>query len=87
MLESIGTNSSRCLHLLLVAKNCGSMACVTSLTGQAGIFNHGKVFDGGSFGQRRSQAKYLQFLVLWKGYGYEENTWSDENDVHTPDLV
>jgi hypothetical protein len=29
----------------------------------------------------------LQFLVLWKGYGYEENTWIDENDVHAPDLV
>ena len=29
----------------------------------------------------------LQFLVSWKGYGYEENTWTDENDVHAPDLV
>jgi hypothetical protein len=29
----------------------------------------------------------IQFLVSWKGYGYEENTWTDENDVHTPDLI
>jgi hypothetical protein len=29
----------------------------------------------------------LQFLVSWKGYGYEKNTWTDENDVHAPDLV
>jgi hypothetical protein len=39
----VGGDSSHCLHLLLVAKNCGSVACVTSLTGQAGIFNCGKV--------------------------------------------
>ena len=29
----------------------------------------------------------LQFLGSWKGYSYEENTWTDENDVHAPDLV
>jgi hypothetical protein len=35
---------------------------------------------------RRFRGK-LQFLVSWKGYGYEENTWSDEKDVHAPDLI
>jgi hypothetical protein len=29
----------------------------------------------------------LQFLVSWKGYGNEENTWTDENDVHALDLI
>jgi hypothetical protein len=29
----------------------------------------------------------LQFLVSWRGYGYEENSWTDERDVHAPDLV
>jgi hypothetical protein len=29
----------------------------------------------------------LQFLVSWKGYGYEENTWTNEGDVRAPDLV
>jgi hypothetical protein len=29
----------------------------------------------------------LQFLVSWNGYDYKENTWTNENDVHTPDLV
>jgi hypothetical protein len=29
----------------------------------------------------------LQFLISWKGYGYEENTWTDEDDVRAPDLV
>jgi hypothetical protein len=29
----------------------------------------------------------LQFLVKWKGYGYEERQWTDERDVHAPDLV
>ena len=29
----------------------------------------------------------LQFLVAWKGYGYEENTWTDADDVQAPDLV
>jgi hypothetical protein len=29
----------------------------------------------------------LQFLVSWKGYGREENSWTNEEDVHAPDLV
>jgi hypothetical protein len=29
----------------------------------------------------------LQFLVSWKGYGYEENTWTNEGDIHTHNLV
>ena len=29
----------------------------------------------------------FQFLVKWKGYGHEENSWTDENDVKALDLV
>jgi hypothetical protein len=29
----------------------------------------------------------LQFLVTWKGYGYEENSWLNEEDVDAPELV
>jgi hypothetical protein len=26
----------------------------------------------------------LQYLVAWKGYGYEEHSWVDEDDIHAP---
>jgi transposase InsO family protein len=29
----------------------------------------------------------LEFLVSWKGYGYEENSWTPETDVNAPRLV
>ena len=29
----------------------------------------------------------LQYLVKWKGFGYEENSWANENDVFAPWLV
>lgn len=29
----------------------------------------------------------LEFLVSWRGYGYEENSWTPEGDVHAPRLV
>ncbi len=29
----------------------------------------------------------LQYLVKWKGFGYEENSWIGENDVFAPRLV
>ena len=29
----------------------------------------------------------LEFLVKWKGYGYEENSWVREGDVHAQRLV
>jgi RNase H-like domain found in reverse transcriptase/Reverse transcriptase (RNA-dependent DNA polymerase)/Integrase zinc binding domain/Chromo (CHRromatin Organisation MOdifier) domain len=35
---------------------------------------------------RMHQGK-LQYLVHWKGYGYEENSWVDESDVNAPQLV
>ena len=35
----------------------------------------------------RQFCNQLQFLVFWKGYSYEENTWTNENDIHAPDLV
>ena len=31
--------------------------------------------------------KRLQYLVSWKGFGYEENSWEDEKDVDAPDLI
>ena len=33
---------------------------------------------------RRGQ---LQFLIKWKGYGYEENSWENKGDVNAPDLI
>jgi len=29
----------------------------------------------------------LQYLVRWKGCGYEENLWLVEGDVDAPDLI
>jgi hypothetical protein len=29
----------------------------------------------------------LQFLVAWKGFGYEENTWSNAEDVDAEELI
>jgi hypothetical protein len=29
----------------------------------------------------------LQYLVQWKGYSYEHNSWEDATDVHSPELV
>jgi len=27
---------------------------------------------------------WLQYLVQWKGYSYEHNSWEDATDVHSP---
>ena len=29
----------------------------------------------------------LKFLVKWKGFGREDNSWEDSSDVHAPELV
>ena len=29
----------------------------------------------------------LQYLIQWKGYSYEHNSWEDAMDVHSPELV
>ena len=29
----------------------------------------------------------LEFLVKWKGYGYEENSWISERDIDTLALI
>jgi Chromo (CHRromatin Organisation MOdifier) domain len=29
----------------------------------------------------------LQFLVAWKGYGREENSWVDERDINALQLI
>src|SRR6266487_507281 len=35
----------------------------------------------------RFHRRKLQYLVKWKGFGYEENSWADESDVFMPRLV
>jgi len=32
----------------------------------------------------RLRAGKLEFLVNWKGYGYEENSWVSEHDINAP---
>ena len=29
----------------------------------------------------------LQYLVKWKGYGHEENSWLLEGDIDAPELI
>jgi hypothetical protein len=29
----------------------------------------------------------LQYLIQWKGYSYEHNSWENATDVHSPTLV
>ena len=31
--------------------------------------------------------KKLQYLVYWKGYGYEEHSWVNEADVEAPEAI
>jgi len=35
----------------------------------------------------RLRAGKLEFLVNWKGYGYEENSWVSKCDVNAPRLI
>jgi hypothetical protein len=35
----------------------------------------------------RLYCQKLQFLVRWRGYGHEENSWLPERDVDAPELV
>ena len=35
----------------------------------------------------RMQRGQLQFLIKWKGYGYEMNSWENEGDVNAPDFI
>jgi hypothetical protein len=35
----------------------------------------------------RMRHRKPQYLVRWKGYGCEENSWILEGDLNTPDLI
>jgi hypothetical protein len=35
----------------------------------------------------RFYRRHFQFLVSWKGYGHEENSWVDEKDLNAPELI
>ena len=35
----------------------------------------------------RMWRRTLQFLVRWKGYGHEENSWLSDKDIDAPDLI
>jgi Chromo (CHRromatin Organisation MOdifier) domain len=35
----------------------------------------------------RLRHRKLEYLVRWKGYGHEENSWIAECDLEAPDLI
>ena len=35
----------------------------------------------------RIYRKKLQYLVRWRGYGHEENSWLMEGDIDAPELI
>jgi len=35
----------------------------------------------------RLMRRKLKFLVKWKGFGREHNSWEDADNVHAPELV
>jgi hypothetical protein len=35
----------------------------------------------------RMRYRRLEYLVRWKGYGHEENSWITENNLDAPDLI
>ena len=37
--------------------------------------------------RKKGRSHQIEFLVKWKGYGSEENSWEAKRDVHAPQLV
>ena len=37
--------------------------------------------------RRTGCKRKLQYLVRWKGYPSSDNSWVDEKDMHTPELI
>ena len=54
---------------------------------QPEIVNDEEHFEVEEILDSRFFRRKLQFLVAWKGYGYEENTWTNADDIHAEDLV
>jgi hypothetical protein len=54
---------------------------------QPDIIDNEEHFEVEEILDSRFYRRKLQFLVAWKGFGYEENTWTNADDVHATDLV
>jgi hypothetical protein len=35
----------------------------------------------------RTYRKKKQYLIRWKGYALAHDSWQDESDIHTPELI
>ena len=61
--------------------------CHTSPPPQPVLLDGEEHFENESMLDSHMQRGQLQFLIKWKGYAYEENSWENEGNVNAPDLI